>query len=427
MIKIIDYTGELTQKVIGICMDNIENNISHMVTMANISTIVIEMCQNMINYSKTNKSQCRDIEPTGAINVEKDNNGIYYITGTNIVSIEDKEKIEPKVIEIKSLDNAGIKKRYKELRRSGKNTHEKGGGIGTYEIAKICDTIDYTFENINDDKYYFTLKCKVKSKAKNEAKIKTILVVEDSIKLQEEVKNIFEAKQYKIYLASKADEALDILDEKLIDLILLNDKLKSSNGIELLTENNNKIINLLKIPVFITSNNTTSDLIKIGLNNGAKDILSKPYNIEELIIKVDMWIDSKEKKLKHKEELKILNEYKNAVDESAIVTKTDAKGFITYINQQFCDISGYSKDELVGKNHNIIRHEDTQISIYKDMWHTIKKLKKPWKGEIKNKAKDGSAYWVQSFIKPILDIDNNIIEYISIRVDITALKNGEKR
>lgn len=138
-----------------------------------------------------------------------------------------------------------------------------------------------------------------------------------------------------------------------------------------------------------------------------------------------MRIDNRIKELKNNATLKILHEYKNAVDESAIVTKADTKGIITYVNEQFCNLSGYTREELIGKNHNIVRHPDVDKSVYKDMWHTIKVLKKPWRGEIKNKKKDGSYYWVQSFIKPILDIDKNIVEYIGIRVDITELKDSK--
>ena len=93
--------------------------------------------------------------------VSRDNNGNYFIDSRNIISREDKDKIEPKLIEIDSLDLDGIKKRYKELRRSGKNTHGKGGGIGFYEIAKRCDKIEYDFKEINENKFYFHIKTKI--------------------------------------------------------------------------------------------------------------------------------------------------------------------------------------------------------------------------------------------------------------------------
>ena len=119
-----------------------------------------------MNYSKNEDMGSRQIVPAGSIEVQYINDEYYDIIATNIVAIEDKEKIEPKLIEIQGLDKAGIKKRYRELRKSGQNTHEKGGGIGMYEIAKVSDSIEYEFTKINEDKYYFTMKSFVKPRSK---------------------------------------------------------------------------------------------------------------------------------------------------------------------------------------------------------------------------------------------------------------------
>ncbi len=121
--------------------------------------------------------------------------------------------------------------------------------------------------------------------------------------------------------------------------------------------------------------------------------------------------------------LVLLDQYKSSVDKSFIVSKTDTNGIISYVNDAFCNISGYSKDELIGKAHNIIRNPDMSKEIFKEMWHTIKVLKKPWIGEIKNLAKDGSSYWMRAFIYPILDKNGNVIEYIAIRTNITQQKD----
>ena len=162
--EIIKYEGVITQNVIATCMDNIETKITSMASMGIVSTITIEYCQNMMNYSKNEDIGSRQIVPAGMIEVQYINDEYYDIIATNIVSKEDKEKIEPKLIEIQSLDKQGIKKRYRELRKSGQNTHEKGGGIGMYEIAKVSDSIEYEFTAINEDKYYFMMKSFVKPK-----------------------------------------------------------------------------------------------------------------------------------------------------------------------------------------------------------------------------------------------------------------------
>jgi PAS domain S-box-containing protein len=125
--------------------------------------------------------------------------------------------------------------------------------------------------------------------------------------------------------------------------------------------------------------------------------------------------------------LTLLEQYKATVDKSFIVSKTDPKGIITYANETFCKISGYSEDELVGKSHNIIRHPDMPDEIFEDMWHTIKELKQPWSGEVKNRARDGSYYWMNTFIHPILDKEGNVIEYIAMRMDITMIQEDKER
>jgi len=114
----------------------------------------------------------REIFPAGEIEVRCIDGREYEIIATNIISIDDKEKIEPILNEIMSADKKEIKKRYKELRKSGKNSHEKGGGIGFYEIAKASSSVDfdfnpvYNFKKINRDKYYFTMTSVVKPREK---------------------------------------------------------------------------------------------------------------------------------------------------------------------------------------------------------------------------------------------------------------------
>jgi len=157
IVEIFKYEGVMTQNVIATAMDNIETKIENMNLIGTISTITIEYCQNMMNYSKNEEEGSRQIVPAGEIEVQLINDEYYEVIARNIVSLDDKQKIEPKLIEIQSLDKAGIKKRYRELRKSGQNTHEKGGGIGMYEIAKVSDEIIYEFKPINADKFYFMM------------------------------------------------------------------------------------------------------------------------------------------------------------------------------------------------------------------------------------------------------------------------------
>ena len=114
----------------------------------------------------------------------------------------------------------------------------------------------------------------------------------------------------------------------------------------------------------------------------------------------------------------MLKQYKEAIEKSNIISRTDIDGIITFVNDEFCKISGYSKDELIGQNHNIVRHPDVDASIFKSLWDTINN-KKIYKSTVKNIAKDGSTFYVNTTVIPILDENDNIAEFIAIRYDVT--------
>jgi len=120
-----------------------------------------------------------------------------------------------------------------------------------------------------------------------------------------------------------------------------------------------------------------------------------------------------------------LDGYKTAIDESSIVSKTNPKGIITYANEKFCDISEYSKEELIGKPHNIVRHPDVPKEAFKEMWETIQS-KKVWQGIVKNRKKSGGSYIVDATITPIVNDKGEIIEYVAVRHDITELEKSKE-
>ena len=120
-----------------------------------------------------------------------------------------------------------------------------------------------------------------------------------------------------------------------------------------------------------------------------------------------------------------LLEYKKAIDESSIVSKTDKNGLITFVNKKFCEISGYEEDELIGKSHNIVRHPSMTKEFFNNLWKTITN-KEIFKGVIVNKKKNGTVYYVDTTIIPILDENKNIEEFIAIRHDITKVYEQKK-
>ncbi len=134
-------------------------------------------------------------------------------------------------------------------------------------------------------------------------------------------------------------------------------------------------------------------------------------------------IGSTKKALKQEKKISITNqalleEYKKAIDLSAIVSKTTLDGTITYVNDEFCKTSQYSEDELIGQNHRILKHPDQDEAEYKKLWKTIFS-KQVYRGTLKNLAKSGNTYYVDATIVPILDTEGEILEFLAIRYDVT--------
>lgn len=268
----------------------------------------------------------------------------------------------------------------------------------SYVIQEIDKTLKAISENINYN----------------------ILVVDDSTVVRRQVSMLLQPRNYRISSAVDGDSAIESINTRRFDLILLDLELPDMPGDEVLKYlKNNRTT--AEIPVFILTGSYDSSMVSKLIKQGATEFFLKPFIPEELLLKIDFWIDFKRKSREIECERQLLQEYKDTVDRSAIVSKTDKQGIITFVNDKFCEISGYTPDELIGKSHNIVRHPDMPKEMFETLWKTISNAQ-VWEGIVKNRKKSGEIYWVQTVINPILDIEGNIIEFIGIRTDITDIQ-----
>lgn len=252
-----------------------------------------------------------------------------------------------------------------------------------------------------------------------------ILYVEDHLSTQEELSKIFKNFFKNVYLASDGKDGLDIFleNKENIDVIISDINMPNLSGIGMLKE-----IRKLKIDVpliFATAYSESKFLLEaIKLNTSA--YILKPYDVEDMILKVqEIAKISQDSKLVELQQIE-LQQYIDVIDKVAIISRTNPKGIITFVNERFCETSGYTKEELLGQAHNIIRHPDMPSEIFKGLWSDIKNGK-IWQGKVKNRAKNKEAYYVNSTIIPRFNSKKEIIEYIGIRFLITDEENEKRK
>ena len=249
-----------------------------------------------------------------------------------------------------------------------------------------------------------------------------ILIIDDNVKNIQLAANVLKSTGlYNIFFATSGEKGIEQLQKAKIALVLLDINMPGLNGYE--TANIIKENPLTKkIPIIFLSANINKESIRKGFESGGEDYVTKPFDEIELTQRVKTHIElfcAKEALQNEVNDTKnLLEQYKVAVDVGSLVSKTDPNGRITYVNDQLCKVSKYSREELLGKNHNILRSKNMPDAVFKDMWSTITQ-KRNWHGVLENNAKDGSAYFVDATVIPIIDNNHEIIEYISIRTDIT--------
>jgi len=254
--------------------------------------------------------------------------------------------------------------------------------------------------------------------------LKNILIVDDTPENIDILRNILR-DQYKIYASTNGYHALEIVSDKEIDLILLDIQMPDMDGFEVCQLLKNDPL-AMDIPVIFATAHSDDESIEAAYEIGGADFLTKPFRPKEVRARVKAYLSLSEKQKNlqrsNNESQLLASQYKHMVDKKLLVSRTDIRGSITYINDKFCTTTGYTEHELMGSPHSIIRHPETSTETFKNMWDTIQN-KEAWYGEMKNLKKDGGFYITDTTIIPILDSDSEILEYMSISYDITEIHN----
>lgn len=255
-----------------------------------------------------------------------------------------------------------------------------------------------------------------------------ILYVEDDVEVRKTLQATMEKLFKNLYIASDGQEALnlyyDLKDQKIrINAIVSDINMPNMNGLALLEEIR-KDSELM--PFIFTTAYSEVDFLLKAIKLNANDYILKPIDISELVNKISVSCSFLRQRYIIQKQKKELERYLKAIDNVAIISKTDLSGNITFANEMFCLVSGYTQEELVGQPHSIVRHPEMPSDAFRDLWDTIKQGHS-WQGKVKNLSKDGVAYYVSATIIPLYDDANEAIsEYMGIRF-ITTEEELEKR
>lgn len=256
-----------------------------------------------------------------------------------------------------------------------------------------------------------------------------VLLVDDDDTLAQYHSELLEMRGIETLIINNPMMTLEIIDEFQPELILMDIYMESCNGTELaaVIRQDDR---LAQLPIVFLSEELDTEYQLSALHHGGDDFITKPINPEyfvELVLarlKRSRTISELSEQLSNSlQESKYLQ---LAIDKHSIVSIADTNGNISFVNDKFCEISKYDRDELLGRNHRIVKSGRHPKSFFDAMWADIT-AGKVWHGVIENRAKDGSNYWVDSTIVPFLDTEGLPYKYVSIRTDITNIINSQNQ
>jgi PAS domain S-box-containing protein len=257
-----------------------------------------------------------------------------------------------------------------------------------------------------------------------------VMYVEDDESIASTLINYLSKFFKEVIYLTNGNDALDTYkDDKEFDIIISDIKMPGIDGLELTDEI--KKINPNQNIIIVSAYSEMDNFLK-SIKLGVDGFITKPIdyvNLNKTLFKTAEKIKAFKDNKIFEERLKVennkLKQFSEVFDKVAIVSKTNTNKEIIYVNDFFCEISGYSKEELLGKEHEVVRHPDMPKSVFTKMWEELE-MGNTWEGTIKNKAKDGSPYFLHYVVIPLKDVDGKIYEYIGIGF-LTTHEELEKR
>lgn len=189
-----------------------------------------------------------------------------------------------------------------------------------------------------------------------------LVVVEDDERLLKRLQRILSREVKELYIFSNPLEAIEQIPQIKPDIVLTDIKMPQMSGLEMIDQ----IRTICKdIPVIVASAFSDPEYFQTAIKLKVEKFIVKPIDVDELLVALDIVANRIKIDKLYAAKNRLLNDYKEIVDKSTYLTKTDSKGRITYINDKFIELSGYSREELIGKNHNIVRHPSVPKAFYK--------------------------------------------------------------
>jgi diguanylate cyclase (GGDEF)-like protein/PAS domain S-box-containing protein len=251
----------------------------------------------------------------------------------------------------------------------------------------------------------------------------SVLYVEDDVTVRNELAEYLRQRVTAVWTAENGRVGLDLYREVHPDIVIVDIRMPEVSGLQLAREI--KEINP-NVPVIVTTAYGDSDFLIEAIDIGINQYLLKPVKLESLMRAIYKCSDTLLLSHKLDQTRLLLSDYKNAIDVSSIVTKADMNHTITYVNDEFCRISGYSPEEIIGRTHAEVGHPAHGNGFPPEAMEALS-AGNVWKGIFENRRKDGSVYFTSTTVIPICGLDNEVVQFITTSSDITPLVEKENQ